>query len=257
MKAVLAAAMGVLALLAAGCSGGDDDGGGATTAAGTGTQPTTTAAAAPTVDAGKADPAPGKVLLRFVKASGKGDADTMWKLLTEPTQASIGPTLDDFRADAAINLQAGLGTIAPNAHVILSRKLSDDWAVAAVVGTRTEEGKKEQFAYGTAMLPENNALKIELGGVVITGYKPDPTSVTTETQPTLAANVGAGGDLTDVRMWLDGKGFPAERGAQDTPFTATLRGKPAKPLAKGLHTVVVFAATAETATASAWTFTVK
>jgi hypothetical protein len=247
--------LAALALLAAGCSGGDDDA--STTAA-----PTTGGTTAPppppaAVDAGTVDPAPGKVLLQFTKAAGKGDAETMWKLLTEPTQASIGPTLDDFRADAALTFQRGLGTIAKDAHVVLSRKLSDDWRVAAVVGTQDVDGKTQQFGYGAAMLPENGSPKIELGGVVITGQKPDPTSVITDTQPTLAANVGAGGDLTDVRMWLDGEAFPAERGAQDTPFTATLRGKPEKPLAKGLHTVVVFAATEETATASAWTFTVE
>ena len=252
----LALALAALALLAAGCSGGDDDA--STTAAGpSATQPATTTTAAPTVDAGTADPQPGKVLMRFVKAAGKGDANTMWTLLTEPTQASIGPTLDDFRGDAAINFQSGLGTIAKNARVILSRKLADDWSVAAVIGDRTVDGKKEEFAYGTAMLPERGGPKIELGGVVITGQKPDPTSTITETQPTIAANVGAGGDLKDVRMWLDGKGFPAQRGANDTPVTATLRGKPEEPLAKGLHTVVVFAATEETATASAWTFTVE
>jgi hypothetical protein len=249
--------LAALALLAAGCSGGGDDA--STTAAPTtgATTATPPPPAAPAVDAGTADAAPGKVLKRFTTAAGKGDADTMWKLLTEPTQASIGPTLDDFRGDAGITFQRGLGTIAKDAHVVLSRKLRDDWAVAAVVGTQTVEGKKQQFGYGAAMLPENGGLKIELGGVVITGQKPDPTSVITETQPTLAANVGAGGDLTDVRMWLDGEAFPAKRGANDTPFTATLRGKPATPLAKGLHTVVVFAATQDTATASAWTFTVE
>jgi hypothetical protein len=250
----LLAGLAVLALLAAGCSGDDD--GASTTAAPT-TGGTTAPPPAPAVDPGTADPAPGNVLLRFTKAAGKGDADTMWKLLTEPTQASIGPTFDDFRADAASTFQRGLGTIAKDAHVVLSRKLSDDWRVAAVVGTQDVDGKKQQFGYGAAMLPENGSPRIELGGVVITGQKPDPTSVITDTQPTLAANVGAGGDLEDVRMWLDGKAFPAERGAKDTPFTATLRGKPEEPLAKGLHTVVVFAATEETATASAWTFTVE
>jgi hypothetical protein len=250
-----AVALAALVLLAAGCSGGDDDS--STTAAPTTGGTTAQPPPAPAADPGTADPAPGNVLLRFTKAAAKGDADGMWKLLTEPTQASIGPTLDDFRADAAITFQRGLGTIADDARVVLSRKLGDDWRVAAVVGTQTVEGKKQEFAYGAALLPENGSPKIELGGVVVTGQKPDPTSVITETQPTLAANVGAGGDLTDVRMWLDGKAFPAERGAQDTPFTATLRGTPEQPLAKGLHTVVVFASTEDTATASAWTFTVE
>jgi hypothetical protein len=253
-RALAAALLAVLALLGAGCSGGDGDtGAGGTTA----TTQTTGGEAAAAADAGTADPEPGKILLSFVRAAGKGNAEGMWKLLSEPTQASIGPTLEDFRADAAINLQAGLGTIASTAKVILSRKLADDWAAAAVAGDRTVKGETEHFAYGAAFLSENGKLKLELGGVVIAGYKPDPTSEIDEKQPTVAASVGAGGDLTDVRMWLDGRAFSARHGANDTPFTATLSGKPAKPLAAGLHTVVVFAATSQTATATAWAFTVE
>jgi hypothetical protein len=251
----VAALLAVLLVLAAGCSGGDD--GGETGAApppaanGAGNPPPAAA------DAGTADPEPGRVLLSFVKAAGRGDPDAMWELLSEPTQASIGPTLSDFRGDAAISFQHGLGTIAENAKVVLSRRLADDWAVAAVSGSRVVEGEREDFAYGAALLPEGGKQKLELGGVVITGHKPDPTSTTDDRQPPVAANVGAGGDLTDVRMWLDGEPFPAERGANDSPFTATLRGVPAAPLEPGLHTVVVFAATDQTATATAWTFTVE
>ncbi|MGH3130734.1 MAG: hypothetical protein ACRDNX_07950, partial [Gaiellaceae bacterium] len=75
--------------------------------------------------------------------------------------------------------------------------------------------------------------------------------------PQVAANVGAGGDLTDVRMWLDGDGFSFRRGANDTPFTATMRGRPTGDLTTGRHEIVVFAATDQTATATAWTFSVK
>jgi hypothetical protein len=157
-------------------------------------------------------------------------------------------------------LQDGLGSLAPTAKVILSRSLAEDWwAVAAVAGEREVEGEEEPEydAYGAALLRENGALKLSLGGVVISGHKPDPLAELDDPQPKIAANVGAGGDLTDVRMWLDGKPFPAQRGANDTPFTATLRGQPAKPLEPGLHEVVVFAATSDTATATAWAFTVN
>jgi hypothetical protein len=251
--------LALAALLAAGCSGGDDEESAGTTAA-TAPEATTaeTAPQSPPVDGGTAADAPGKVLLRFVRAAGKGDSETMWNLLTAPTQAAIGPTLDDFRGEAAESFKAGLGSIAANAEVILSRRLADDWTVAAVAGDRTdEEGDVEEFAYGAALLPENGTLKLELGGVVITGFKPDPSSEIDDPQPELAANVGAGGDLTEVQMWLDGEPFPAERGKDDTPFTATLRGTPAAPLDKGRHHVVVFASTGETATATAWLFTVE
>jgi hypothetical protein len=259
-RAAVLALLALLALLLGACSG--DDGSEETTAA----PPAATAPGAtapqppppPPVDGGVADEEPGEVLLRFVRAAEKGDAETMWSLLTEPTQASIGPTFDDFRGDAANTLQAGLGTLAPTAKVVLSRKLDDDWAVAAIAGVQEDDGGElDPYAYGAALLPENGKLKLELGGVVITGYKPAPTARIDEAQPTIAANAGAGGDLQDVRMWLDGEPFPAQRGENDTPFTATLRGEPAQPLAPGRHDVVVFAATADTATASAWSFTVE
>jgi hypothetical protein len=254
MRAVMLAL--AVALLAAACSGGDD---GEETQGQAGTTVTESQPSPPPApDAGTSAAEPGRILLAFVRAAGRGDADAMWRLLSEPTRASIGPTLQDFRAGAAQELEAGLGSLAPKAKVILSRSLRDDWAVAAVAGDReVEGGEPEYYAYGAALLPENGALKLELGGVVITGYKPEPLAVVDDRRPTIAANVGAGGDLQDVRMWLDGKPFPAERGANDTPFTATLRGRPAKPLAAGRHEVVVFAATTETATATAWAFTVK
>jgi hypothetical protein len=250
MKAV-AAALAALVLVTAACTGDDDEEAGAP---GT-TAPAETSRGLPPLDGGTADPEPGRILLSFVRAAGKGNARAMWNLLSDPTQASIGPTFADFRGGASANFQTGLGTIAANAKVILSRRLDNDWAVAAVAGDRTVDGKREHYAYGAALLPEEGSLKLELGGVVITGYKPEPLE-DVDASPELAANVGAGGDLLDVRMWLDGKPFEAERGAEDTPFTATLRGRPEQPLAPGEHEIVVFAATSETATATAWTFQV-
>jgi hypothetical protein len=243
----------VVVLLLASCGGGKEDEGAQ------GSAVTTSSSSQPpaAVDDGTPAAEPGKLLLGFVRAAGRGDAKAMWALMSGPTQASIGPTFEDFRAGASQELEAGLGSLAATAKVIFSRKLPDDWAVAAVAGDRTIDGKTEHYAYGAALFPENGALKLELGGVVITGYKPEPLEELDDPRPKLAANVGAGGDLTDVRMWLDGKPFPAERGANDAPFTATLRGQPEQPLKPGRHAIVVFAATDGTATVTAWTFTVK
>jgi hypothetical protein len=181
----------------------------------------------------------------------------MWNLLSEPTKASVGPTLEDFRAGAGQEFARGLGSLAPSAKVIFSRKLDEDWSAAAVSGVRTEGDTEERYSYGAALLPEDGKLKLELGGVVVKGWRPEPTEEITDTTPVVGANVGAGGDLTDLRLWLDGKPLPFARGANDTPFTATLRGEPSQPLAKGEHEALVFAATDVTATASAWGFTVK
>src|SRR5918999_612546 len=152
----------LLALLAAGCAGGGDEEGDA----GTGTSVDPAAY-------GVAAPGPGNVLLEFVQAAGAGKADTMWRQLSGPTQASIGPTLDEFRKTTATELQEGLGTLAKTARVILSRELPGDWGVAAIAGEREIEGDTEYYAYGVALAQEGGQWKIELGGVVITGLKPD------------------------------------------------------------------------------------
>lgn len=240
-----------VALLAAACSGGDGE-----EAEGSTVPPVTQRE--PTLDGGTAAAQPGRVLLAFVRAAGRGDADAMWRLLSEPTRASIGPTLEDFRDGAAEELAAAIGPLAPTAKVILSRALGDEWAVAAVAGDVLEEGESEPEynAYAAALLPAEGGLRLELGGVVISGYKPGHLDELDDAQPKLGANVGAGGDLTDVRMWLDRKPFPAERGENDTPFTATLHGQPAQPLGAGRHQVVVFAATNDTAAAAAWAFSI-
>jgi hypothetical protein len=234
----------LLALLAAGCAGGgDDDGEGPT---GTSVDPSAYGVAAP---------GPGNVLLEFVRAAGAGEADTMWGQLSEPTQASIGPTLDEFRATTAAELQEGLGTLAKTARVILSRELPGGWGVAAIAGEREVESDTEYYAYGVAMAQEAGQWKIELGGVVITGLKPDPLAET-EGRPAIKASVGAGGDLEQLLMWLDGEPLAVDRGG-NSPFTATLSGKPATPLAPGRHELVAFASSELTASAVAWTFSVQ
>ena len=252
-------------LAAAGCSGGDDEEpqatpmttAAATTARGTTTttdQPSPTTVAPPIGEASPA-PGPGRTLLRFVRAAGRGDADGMWALLGEPTQASIGPTLDDFRTGSAEDLRRGLGTLAPTARVILSQRVGERWGAAAVIGERKVGGRTEEFAYGAALAPQGAGWRLELGGVVLTRLKPEPLAVVGRS-PAVGVNVGAAGDLNELLMWLDGDALGVDRGGA-TPFTATLNGRLPGPLQPGRHAVVAFAATTDTATATAWTFRVR
>jgi hypothetical protein len=207
-------------------------------------------------EAGTPAAGPGRVLLRFVEAARRGDADAMWGLLSRPTRASIGPTLAEFRLSTSREFAEGLGALAAGTRVILSRRLDDGWAVAAVAGVRTVEGDPEDFAYGAALRREGGALRLELAGAVVSGHVPDPLEEVPAGRPEVAATINAGGDVTKVLTWLDGRAFPVARGEDDLPFTATLRGRPRRPLAPGRHEVVVFAATDRTAVASAWSFTV-
>lgn len=240
----------VLALaLGAGCSGGDDDGDGAATATGS----TTTAQALDRRQFGTEDPQFGQLLLRFTRAAAAGDALAMWNLLSPATQASIGPTLNDFRTSQAVEFEEGVGSLAPTAEVILSRRMGD-FGVAAMAAEREVEGEQEYFAYAVGFLREESGWRIELGGIIITGLRPEPLTQVAP-RPQVAADVGAGENLGTAVMFLDGEPFVARRD-EDTPFAAKLRGKPAEALAPGRHTVVVFADTGLTASAIAWTFTV-
>jgi hypothetical protein len=241
----------LLLAVAVGCSGGDDDDDEGSPAATSGSD--TGETAVEPAQFGKEDPQFGRLLLQFTKAAEAGDTLGMWNLLTSATQASIGPTLDNFRNGAAREFQEGVGTLAGSAKVILSRQLGD-FGTAAIAGEREAEGRREQYAYAVAFLQEEGRWRIELGGIVITGLRPEPLAQA-DRQPQLAADVGAGAELNNVIMFLDSKPFPAERGGS-SPFAATLRGKPDEPLANGRHTVVVFADSGLTASAIAWTFQV-
>jgi hypothetical protein len=244
-------ALALALVCAAGCSGGDEDDGSGAATEGSGTG--TTAA---TGDFGQEDPRFGQLLIQFTKEAEAGDALGMWNLLSSATQASIGPTLTEFRNGAAREFEEGVGSLAPGAEVILSR-LMGDFGVGAIASEREAEGEGEQeyFAYAVAFLEEEGEWKIELGGIVITGLAPEPLA-TTGPRPQLAANVGAGANLGNVVMFLDSEPFPAEREG-DSPFAAKLRGQPAEDLAAGHHTVVVFADSGLTASAIAWTFDVR
>jgi hypothetical protein len=236
-------------VLVAGCSGGGDDDEGAPVATGD----ATTEPAVDEKQFGNEDPQFGRLLLQFTREAEAGDALAMWNMLTSATQASVGPTLNEFRNGLAREFEEGVGSLAKTADVIASRQL-DDFGLGAIAGDREVEGEREYYAYAVAFLEEEGEWRIELGGIIITGLKPEPLS-TAEPQPALAADVGAGADLNKVVLFLDGKPFPAERKG-DSPFAAQLRGKPSEPLADGRHTVVVFADSGLTASAIAWTFRV-
>jgi hypothetical protein len=178
----------------------------------------------------------------------------MWNLLTSATQASIGPTLNEFRSGAGREFEEGVGALAATADVVVSRRLGD-FGLAGIAGEREVDGKPGYYGYAVAFLQDEGEWRIDLGGIIITGLKPDPLSQA-EPSPQLAADVGAGADLNKVVMFLDGEPFPAAQRQGDSPFAAKLRGRPEEPLADGRHTVVVFADSGLTASAIAWTFRV-
>ena len=73
--------------------------------------------------------------------------------------------------------------------------------------------------------------------------------------PQVAVELSAPKPLVESGIWVDGRELPVKGGGL-TPTRGTIYGAPAAPLAKGVHTVVAYGRTDETASAVAWTFRV-
>jgi hypothetical protein len=203
-------------------------------------------------------PAPGaaKVLERFVEAAGRGDAEAMWELLSEPTRASFGPTLERFRLNAAAELEMGIGPFAGSAELVLARAVTESWAVAAVAGEVERDGEREEGAYASALRRESGGWRLELGGVHFVGHAPGALEEIDDAEPVLRATAQSSARIERMTLWLDGR-VVASRAARQTPFSGTVGGRAFEELRPGVHVVTVFAATDETAAAQAWPFEVE
>ncbi|MGH3267329.1 MAG: hypothetical protein ACRDNS_35705 [Trebonia sp.] len=93
------------------------------------------------------------------------------------------------------------------------------------------------------------------GGVKIDILGPKPGStVAPVTQ--VAAELSAKTDLADSAIWIDGAEVLTKGGGL-TPTRGTIYGASAAPLAKGKHEAIAYGRTATTATAVAWSFSVR
>jgi len=237
----VAAALAGLAVALAGCGGGDD------------APPAAAAAAAPPVPT-RGDPAPGRVLDRFAGAARQADTDALWGLLSAPTRASmLGRAA--FAAGAGSSLVKGLGRVDGRYRVVLSRRVGARYAVAALAGTRTEDGEREPYTYGAALVREPVGWRVELDAAALSGLRPDTDEDEAPTGVRVAARASAGAPVRALVAWLDGR--PLElRVERADPFVAEAEATVAGPLPAGRHDVVVFARSSEGAAAAAWPFRV-
>lgn len=236
------AALAAAVIVSAGCGGGEDE-------------------ALPRLAAGERpgfgiqSPAPGRAVLRFVRAAQRGDAAVMWSLLSAPTRETMGGTLGVFRRGSAQEIHDDFVGFT-RARVALSRRLDGRWGVGAVIGLWVEEEEEpEPTAYAAAVRREPRGWRIELGGVVIEKLEPDPADETDE-RPEIGAEAQTAGEVERMLAWLDGAPLDARK-RHDMPFTAQIGGVPEQDLAPGEHSLVVFAATRDTAAAVAWPFLVE
>jgi hypothetical protein len=223
----------------AGCAGGDEDRADAA-------RPSTGAVA--TV----ADPAPGRLLQAFIGAARRSDEPALWRLLSTSSQAGFGGSLAAFRRDAGEDLVSWLGRVRAGEQVVLSQRIGRRWAVAAIEGTRLVEGEMDDFAYAAAFRREDGRWRIDLGGLVVGGVRPEPLDEV-EPEPELRADVAAGQQVRTFLLWLDGRALDAAPEAE-SPFAARVRARPAEPVGEGRHVGVAFASTEDAAGAVAWPF---
>lgn len=200
------------------------------------------------------DPEPGRVLARFVAAGRRGDADALWSSLSRPTRGGFSGSLARFRRGGGRTLIRTLRPVRPPLRVVLSQRIGRRWAVAVVAGERAEDDRIADFAFAGAFRREAGRWRIDLGGVVVGGVRPEPQDEVGR-DVLLRADTAAGGRVATFLLWLDGQPIPA--GAEsETPFAARVRAQ-VQTLRPGLHVGAAFAATADSAGAVAWPFRVE
>jgi hypothetical protein len=206
-------------------------------------------------------PAPGaaEVFLRFVEAATRRDSTTMWELLSEPTRASLGPTIEDFRWNTVSELRRAAGDFAGEPRLVLARAFGPDWAVAAVAGeVEDDDGEREPAAYAAALRREEAGWRLELDGVFFVGHRPSPLAELDARgdPPWLAATAQSSATIERMVLWLDGEPV-GSRAHRPLPFMGSVEARPAEALEPGVHVLTVFAAAGHTAGAQAWPFVVE
>jgi hypothetical protein len=179
----------------------------------------------------------------------------MWSLLSPATRAALGGSLRRFRADMGADLTKQFELVSGE-RLVLARRIGR-FGVAAVAGLRPPERGEDpdEYAFAAALVRVRGAWRIDLGGVWLERLKPAPLDETAD-RPEIAAHADVAGRVERMLVWLDGRPLPASR-SSELPFTGDVDAQPARPLARGVHRVVVFAEGAGAAGAVAWPFIVK
>jgi hypothetical protein len=214
----------VLALALAGCGSGSSD--------------ETTTRAQPT------GPNPGATLKAMLTAARAGDEQKLGNLIRPDSPDSLVPELIE-----------GLGSFPASTPVVLSVRIDQQFAVAAIAGPRRAEGTREPFAvYAVALQRYGNQYKASLvSPVQIRPLGPDEGS-THGPISQVAAEFSAPTRVVQAGLWVDGKAIPAEPRGSPRKFTAF--GSSGK-LRRGWHSVVAFAESGGSALARGWAFRVR
>jgi hypothetical protein len=220
---VLRVGLILVALLAlAGCGGDDKQ-----------------AAPTPAADPGR------EVMAALVAAAADDDAETVWKLLSQPSQRRVGPTFEEFERSEFSELKRTLAPFAGGSlPVEVSENVDGDFGLVALSRGRS--------AYAVPLRREGEVWRVELPGPVrIEILGPPPGSRGKFANQIGVEKHGAGGAGIAL-LYLDGVTLDPQTAADAD--SATIYANFANPLQPGLHTAVAFTSAGGQAAARAWTF---
>ncbi len=142
---------------------------------------------------------------------------------------------------------AALAAAPPGARLVFAATINRTWAVAAY----GSDGQTRALAVRRGL----GGWKPFYGGTVrIRPLGPDPGSVLPPGQTQVAVEFSAPVKITEAGLWLDGQAVPGEPAGKPRRFTAY---GASPPLGAGQHSVVAFGQAGPSASAVAWTFTVR
>ena len=178
---------------------------------------------------------PGDVLVRFASS----DLATATQLVTRETRARI----ERGQVDIARGVPWRLAR-RPRFRVVLSERITADWAVAAI---RWQRG-----VYAAALRRERGAWRVELGAPIrLRALRPDPGErLRVRTQ--VAVEVKASAPILEGGVWLDGKAVTTRSGGPSDRYLTFFSD--ADRVGAGTHAVVAVALAGDGAAALAWTF---
>lgn len=191
-------------------------------------------------------PDPGRdVMGAFVDAAAAGDAETMWSLLSKPSQRRAGPTLEAFEQRSARGLRR---TLAPFAKgelpVQVSANLDGRFGLVAL--------SRGSNAYAVPLRREADVWRVELPGPLrIQVLGPPPGSRGKFVNQIGVETHGPGGSGLAL-LYVDGVTLDVKTSAG--PKAATIFANFSNTLEPGIHTAVAFSSNGRDAAARAWTF---
>jgi hypothetical protein len=179
----------------------------------------------------------------LVAAAQARDVDAMWDNVTEATRRRLGKT------QTAAVLERRLARFAGRSYrTVVSQLVTEEFGVVAI--------STPAAIVALPFAKDGKRLRAELGGALrVEPTGPRPGVHRERVIPQVAVEVKQASGEPTVALYLDGETLLPKvysAGSSATVFS-TLPGD----FTRGRHTVVAFAATAETAAATAWSFTVR